>query len=166
MRSTPNAGDQPGHPSTMGFNLPEGTSLICLHTYQQKQHDFRWHLSPLPSQHQSFHMASEGKKITGPWAASETYLITSTSFQRAPVVALQVYSNPSKCQTKAPLSSSAPVKQLYYFSELHLLGGSSDYHNTGAGFGLGASPLILQQARALGWLENKMKNKGGKRKSN
>lgn len=77
-----------------------------------------------------------------------------------------MYSNPGKCQTKAPLSSSVPVKQPYYFSELHLLGGSRDYHNTGAGFGLGVSPSILQQAKALGLLKNKMKNKGEKKKSN
>lgn len=96
-----------------------------------------------------FFLASEGKEITRPSAASEMHLITSTSFQRAPVVALQGYSNRSKCQTKAPFSSSVPVKQLYYFSSLHLLGGSRDYHNTGAGFGLDASPSILQQARAF-----------------
>ena len=135
--------------------LPVGTSPIYFHADQQKQHVFRWHLSRLPSRHRRFCLASEGKKMMGPSAASETHLITSTSFQRAPVVALQVYSNPCKCQTKAPLSSSVPVKQPYYFSELHLLGGSRDYHNTGPGFGLDASPSILQQARALGWLKIK-----------
>lgn len=108
-------------------------------------------------------MASEGKKIMEPSAASKKHRITSTSFQQAPVVALQVYSNPSKCQTKAPLSSSVPVKQPYYFRELHLLGSSRDYHNTGAGFGLAASPSVLQQAGVLGWLENKTKTKREKR---
>lgn len=93
----------------------------------------------------------KGKKNTGPSAASEMNLITSTSFQRAPVVTLQVYSSPGECQTKAPLSFSVPVKQLFYFSELHLLGGSHDYHNTGAGFGRDASPSTLQQAGASGW---------------
>lgn len=66
-------------------------------------------------------MECEGIKITGPSAVSEMNLITSTSFQRAPVVALQVYSSPGECQTKAPLSFSVPVKQPFYFSELHLL---------------------------------------------
>lgn len=131
--------------------LPAGTSPIYVHGQQQRQQVFRWHLSPLASQNQGFCLEKEGKKNTGPSAASEMNLITSTSFQRAPVVNLQVYSSPGECQTKAPLSFSVPVKQLFYFSELHLLGGSRDYHNTGAGFGRDASPSTLQQAGASGW---------------
>lgn len=118
---------------------------------QQRQQLFTWHLSPLPSQNQGFCLECEGIKLTGPSAVSEMNLITSTSFQRAPVVALQVYSSPGECQTKALLSFSVPFKQPFYFSELHLLGGSRDYHNTGVGFGRDASPSTLQRAGALGW---------------
>jgi len=93
----------------MGFNLPEPCQwapALFISTLITKSSTFSGGISLLFLLITGvFAWHPKGKKNNGPSAASETHLITSTSFQRAPVVALQVYSNPSKCQTKAPLSS-------------------------------------------------------------
>lgn len=156
----------------MGSKLPEPCQLpparfISLTLSKRSTISGGFSLLLLPSTRaSSWHPKGKKKKITGPSAASETHLITSTSFQRAPVVARQVYSNPGKCQTKAPLSSSVSAEQPHYFSSPHLLGGSRDYHNTGAGFGLADPPWVLQQAGAFGWLQNQEEKKKIKKKSN
>lgn len=153
----------------MGSKLPEPCQLpparfISLTLSKRSTISGGISLLLLPSTRaSSWHPKGKKKKITGPSAASETHLITSTSFQRAPVVARQVYSNPGKCQTKAPLSSSVSAEQPHYFSSPHLLGGSRDYHNTGAGFGLADPPWVLQQAGAFGWLQNQEEKKNKKK---